>query len=257
MEFLRSGHLRVALFWKGENEKRSMLFRIYSFVQRMKVETVKPFGKNIGKEELKISICDTNKDIAKVFSEIFAKEERVEISCGNILNLTASALISPANSFGDMGGGLDKAIDDFYEGEAQKKVQQHIQQDFFGELPVGVASILKMNYLQFPFLIVAPTMRIPGNVGKTINAYLAMRAILVAVLKYNDATSEKINHIALPSLCTGVGGMPFLEAGEQMSTAISTILNGDYKKVVHPAIAPYVLGAKWVLPDKLNRFREK
>ena len=95
-----------------------MLFRIYRFVQRMKVETVKPFGKNIGEEELKISICDTNKDIAKVFSEVFAKEERVEILCGNILNLTASALVSPANSFGDMGGGVDKAIYDFFDGKA-------------------------------------------------------------------------------------------------------------------------------------------
>jgi O-acetyl-ADP-ribose deacetylase (regulator of RNase III) len=232
-----------------------MLFKIYLFVKRMQVETLKPFGKDIPGDELTISICDQHKDIARVFAQVFASEKRVEVLCGNLLNLSADALVSPANSFGDMGGGLDKAIDDFFDGEAQPKVQQHIQSAFFGELPVGVASILPMGYKQFPFLLIAPTMRIPGNVGKTIHAYLAMRAILVAVLQYNRSSKEPIRHIALSSLCTGVGGMPFIEAAEQMLEAITNILDEEYKTVVHPAIAPYVLGAKWALSEKLNKFK--
>jgi O-acetyl-ADP-ribose deacetylase (regulator of RNase III) len=30
-----------------------------------------------------------------------------------VLHCKADAVVSPANSFGDMGGGLDKALDDF------------------------------------------------------------------------------------------------------------------------------------------------
>jgi O-acetyl-ADP-ribose deacetylase (regulator of RNase III) len=67
-------------------------------------------------------------------------------------------------------------------------------------------------------------MRIPSNVGKTINAYLAMRAVLVAVVKHNRLPAPAIRHIALSSVCTGVGGMPFQEAAEQMQTAITSIL---------------------------------
>lgn len=233
-----------------------IIFLIHSFFKRMQVKTVKPFGKNIGKGDLKISICDKNPDIVNVFAHLFAEEQRVEILQGDILNVSADALVSPANSFGDMSGGLDKAIDDFFEGEAQKKVQAHINNIFFGEIPVGVASIIEMSYRQFSFLIIAPTMRVPSNVGKSINAYLAMRAILVAVLQHNSITSnEKINHIILPSLCTGVGGMPFQEAAEQIYTAILNILDNQWKSVVHPAVAPYALGARWVMPEKRNKYK--
>ncbi len=185
-----------------------------------------------------------------VFARVFAGESNVEVLHGNLLHLTAGALVSPANGFGDMGGGVDKAIGDFFGGQAQKIVQAHIREEFFGEMPVGIASILPMPHRQFPFLIVAPTMRIPGYAGKTINAYLAMRAILVAVTKHNQSNAERINHVAMPSLCTGVGGMPFGEAAGQMHAAVESILKGGYQSVIHPAMAPYATGAKWVWSEQ-------
>ncbi|MDJ1484294.1 macro domain-containing protein [Cytophagaceae bacterium YF14B1] len=221
----------------------------------MRLTIHKPFGKGLADQEVKISICDTNPDIAQIFAEVFADEKRIEVIQGNILNLTADALVSPANSFGDMSGGLDKVIDDFYNGEAQRKAQQYIRHHYFGELPVGMAGILEMKKQPYPHLIIAPTMRIPGNVGKTINAYLAMRAILQAVLIHNFNHEEKIRHIALPSLCTGIGGMPYQEAAEQMFTAIHSILDEDWKLVVHPAMAPYALGPRWALSEKMNKFK--
>lgn len=218
----------------------------------MRVKTVKPFGKGMDNDALKISICDTNGDIARVFAGVFAGEENVEILHGDMLRLTAGALVSPANSFGDMSGGVDKAIDDFFGGQAQQIVQAHIREAFLGEIPVGIASILPMPHRQFPFLVVAPTMRTPGYVGKTINAYLAMRAVLVAVTRHNQSDAGRIDHVALPSLCTGVGGMPFLKAAEQMHAAVENVLKGGYQSVVHPAQAPYVPGAKWTWSEKRN-----
>lgn len=221
----------------------------------MAIRTIKPFGK-ISPGEIKISICDQNPDLVKTFVQIFANINCVEILLGDILNLKADALISPTNSFGDMGGGLDKAIDDFYSGEAQIKVQKYIQEEFYGEMPVGMANILPMNDKQFSFLIMAPTMRIPGNVSLTINAYLALRAILVAVQKYNNQKSQKINHLVLSALCTGVGGMPFQESGEQMLTAIQHISGNHWRQVNHPALAPYPLGAQWIVDKKIGKFRK-
>jgi O-acetyl-ADP-ribose deacetylase (regulator of RNase III) len=227
-----------------------MLNKLHRYFKGMQVEKLKSFGKSLGENELRISICDQNKDVATIFAQIFKEEERIEILCGDLLNISADCIVSPANSFGDMGGGLDKAIDDFFSGKAQTYVQRHIQAEYFGELPVGVASVLSMDSKDYPFLIIAPTMRIPGNVGKSINAYLAMRAILVAVIKHNRFSTPKIKHILMSSLCTGVGGMPYEEAGEQMLKATTNILDEIYKTIVHPAIAPYVLGAKWMLSNK-------
>ena len=229
-----------------------MVRSIVNWFKRMQVNTVKPFGKEMDLDVPRISICDTNREITAVFARVFAGEANVEVRHGNLLHLTAGALVSPANSFGDMGGGLDKAIDNFFGGQAQTRVQAHIREAFLGEMPVGVAAILPMSHGQFPFLIVAPTMRIPGYAGKTINAYLAMRAILVAVTRHNQTHAGKIRHIAVPSLCTGVGGMPYGEAAEQMHAAVENVLKGRYQPIVHPAMAPYATGAKWTWSEKSN-----
>ena len=230
-----------------------MLRKLFYSLKRMQVKTLKPFGNSLSDEDIKISICDQNRDIAEMFAEVFANESRVEVLHGNILNLTADALVSPANSFGDMGGGLDKAIDDLFGGEAQRLTQNRIRTEFFGELPVGLATVLEMHKTQFPFLIVAPTMRIPGNVGKTINAYLAMRAVLTTILKHNFTQATKIRSVAISSLCTGVGGMPHREAAEQMLSAVHSVLEEDWKLVIHPAMAPYALGPRWLQEEKKNR----
>ncbi len=227
-----------------------MVRSIVNWLKRMQVNTLKPFGKDIDRNVLKISICDTNRELAAVFSRVFAGEANVEVLHGNILHLMADALVSPANSFGDMGGGVDKAIDDFFGGQAQLRVQAYIREEFLGEMPVGVAAILPMPHRQFPFVVVAPTMRIPGYAGKTINAYLAMRAILLAVTRHNQSNANGIHHIAVPSLCTGVGGMPYGEAAEQMQAAVENILKGRYQSVIHPAMAPYATGAKWTWSEK-------
>lgn len=232
-----------------------MFLKLYYALKRMQVKTLKPIDKSLEAKDIKISICDQNQEIAHTFAEIFSAEKRVEILQGNILHITAHALVSPANSFGDMSGGLDKAIDDFFDGDAQRKIQNQIRSEFFGEIPVGTATLLEMHHTQFPYLIVAPTMRIPGNVGKSIHAYLAMRAILITVLKHNFTHTTPIQSIAVSSLCTGVGGMPYVEAAEQMLSAIHSILDEDWKLVVHPAMAPYSLGARWVRDEKLNKYK--
>src|SRR5207247_1370786 len=96
----------------------------------------------------------------------------------------------------------------FHQGAAQKAVMAAIAEHFFGELPVGVALVVELSGQRFPFVVAAPTMRIPGSVANTLNAYLAMRAALVAVLRHNKSGGRPIRSLAVPGLGTGVGGMP-------------------------------------------------
>ena len=87
-------------------------------------------------------------------------------------------------------------------------------------------------------------MRVPGNVRESVNAYLAMRGLLVAVLRHNaggssDGIGGAIRSIAVPGLGSGVGGMPYGEAAAQMRAAYASVVEGHWRDVVHPALAPY------------------
>ena len=142
-----------------------------------------------------------------------------------------------------MGGGIDKAIDDFHRG--RRPVMAAISEEFYGELPVGAALVVELPAHRFPFVIAAPTMRYPGNVQGSINAYLAMRGSLVAVLKHNSAGGRQIRSLAVPGLGTGVGGLGYQEAAEQMRAAYDNIVGGEWRNIVHAAQAPFVMGDRW------------
>lgn len=216
----------------------SMSLNLFSSVPG---KCLKPFGHKSASANLYITFCDKHPEVCQALVNEFRSVPEARIIQGNALKIKADAIVSPANSFGDMSGGIDKAIDDFYKGEAQRAAIRVIQKDFLGELPVGAAIVLGMENRKLPHMIVAPTMRIPGNIRGTINAYLAMRAILVAVLKHNERMPAKIQHIVVPALGTGVGRMPFEEAVQQMSKAYQNIMLRQWEDVVHPSVAPFVM----------------
>ena len=156
-------------------------------------------------------------------------------------------MVSPSNSFGYMDGGVEKHIDDYYDGEAQRAVLALIAERFYGELPVGSAAILRMATRRFPYLVVSPTMRVPGdNLGGTINAYLAHRGQhSAAILDHNLGWAPgRIGSVAVPGLGTGVGGMAPDESALQMRAAYDMIVGGGWRSIQHPLQAPFVMRAK-------------
>jgi hypothetical protein len=114
-------------------------------------------------------------------------------------------------------------IDGFFSGLAQAAVQEAIRRDFFNELPVGSAVVVRPSPKK-PVPIYAPTMRVPGNVGTTINAYLAMRAILIAPRKkglrvwlapLSGLASAGLHPMMLPTRCFKHIASSFLESSRQ------------------------------------------
>jgi O-acetyl-ADP-ribose deacetylase (regulator of RNase III) len=115
-------------------------------------------------------------------------------------------MVSPANSFGMMDGGLDLAIRDQLGFSVERKLQEVIVEKHHGELPVGCAVIVATNDRRWRYLITAPTMRVPEPISFTINAYLAFRALLVAVEKFNgDLGKREIDTLVCCGLGTGIG----------------------------------------------------
>jgi O-acetyl-ADP-ribose deacetylase (regulator of RNase III) len=217
-----------------------MLTALFARFRRRHMTTLKPFGRPAA-ADLRISLGDTNAAVAEGLAAAFRAVGCVEVVCGNLLDLSCDAIVSPANSFGDMGGGIDKAIDDFHHGEAQRRVMAAIAEQHLGELPVGAALVVELPASRFPFVIAAPTMRVPGSVEGSINAYLSMRATLVAVLRHNQAQHRPIHSLAVPGLGTGVGGLEAAEAAQQMYAAYDNIIGGRWRGIVHAAQAPYGL----------------
>jgi len=206
--------------------------------RRWRMKTLKPLGTS-ATAGLRLSLGDLDPETSAALAHAFADADAVEVVEGNLLDLECDGIVSPANSFGDMSGGIDKAIDDFHQGAAQKAVMAAIAEQFFGELPVGAALVVELSARRFPFVVAAPTMRIPGSVVGTINAYLAMRAALVAVLRHNEGRA--IRSLAVPGLCTGVGGMHPAEAAGQMRAAYDNVAGGKWRQVCSPVMAPYAL----------------
>ncbi len=183
---------------------------------------------------LQLTICDLRDDCITAIQKRFDQVGSVVVKKCDITKVRTQAWATAGNSFGDMGGGVDRAIDGFFSGRAQTSVQQAIRKDFFSELPVGSAVVVRPSP-EKPILIYAPTMRVPGNISETVNAYLAMRAILIAAVK------ESIGSLACPTLGTGIGGITPEDAADQMYQAYRLIVMGEFSKVVHSLQAPYLM----------------
>lgn len=128
---------------------------------------------------LQLILGDKNPEMIAAWEKFFAGLANVEIRGGNLLMAKADALVSPANSFGFMDGGIDWSISDLFEWKIQSVVQEMINEKPAGELVVGAADVVPTGHERFKFLICAPTMRTPSNAAATVkwsNASRPLRA---------------------------------------------------------------------------------
>src|SRR5579872_7306577 len=101
--------------------------------------------------------------------------------CASIFDVDADAVVSPANSFGYLDGGIDAFYTDHFGPDIQLRVLRQIYEPHAGELVVGTADIVETAHDRIPFLIAAPTMRVPMVLRDSPNPYLAARAVFLRV----------------------------------------------------------------------------
>lgn len=173
----------------------------------------------------KIIIVDRKSEVISALHRAFTDQDAelfdmVEIRQESIENIDADVIVSPANSFGNMDGGVDAAITNLIGFKTVKRLENEILKDWHGELPVGSSITLKCEpESKYDYLISAPTMRVPENVVHTTNAYVAFRAALIAAKKLDVET------ILVPCFCTGWGGMSGVQAAVQMKLAFEQVMN--------------------------------
>lgn len=159
----------------------------------------------------------------------------VSVHRGSIFDLSCDAVVSPANSYGFMDGGIDMLYSEQFGWGVQERLQALIQDKHHGELLVGAAEIVETNSPNLPYLIAAPTMRVPMILQHSVNPYLAARAVLLLV-KFGAFThgsnagkpiAEFVDSIAFPGLGTGVGRIGPNTCARQVRAAIDAVLLGQ------------------------------
>ncbi|NOJ92051.1 Appr-1-p processing protein [Corallococcus coralloides] len=174
----------------------------------------------------KLYLIDRSPQLVRAWTEAFEPFDFVAVREEDFFAIPADAMVSPANSFGIMDGGLDLAIRDTLGLQVQEAVQRAILAEHHGELPVGAAVVVPSGDTRWPLLVAAPTMRIPESVAQTVHAYLAFRAVLLAVKRHNQAAGAPvIRTLVCPGLGTGIGGMDVRRCAVQMRMALMHVID--------------------------------
>lgn len=164
---------------------------------------------------MKLILADTWMPMCDAWDEIAKGFDNVEVHRGSILDLEVEAIVSPANSFGFMDGGIDAAYTQFFGIGVQEELRRRINTFFNNELLVGQAVFVPTEHPQIPFVIAAPTMRIPESLPlNTVNPFLAARAALLV------AKGMGVQTLAMPGLGTATGCVEPENCARQVGVAL-------------------------------------
>ena len=178
-----------------------------------------------------IIFFDNNKEhiniYQKILSNIDSKYNLLFINCEfeDLLNSGILHIaVSPANSYLSMTGGIDRTFAECFPGIENNLRKICIQKKYAVSdttykgtkyiVPVGKCVIAKTMDNRCPFILAAPTMKMPKNISGTNNIYEAMKAILT---KINLITSRIV--IGCCCLGTGIGNMSAEHSAQQIRQA--------------------------------------
>lgn len=158
-------------------------------------------------------LCATDESLAAAWDTITASMgPSVRTHHGSVLDVSADAVVSPANSYGWMRSGIDAVYARSFP-ELEQRVRSAVLAYHGGELPVGEALVVPTGVAAPRWLISSPTMREAGEqlVADTVHPYLAARAVFQlwrdGTLDQGGPVRAAVETIAMPGLGTGVGGV--------------------------------------------------
>ena len=169
-------------------------------------------------------LCAVEEPLARAWLAVADGRPGVRVHRGSVLDIVADAVVSPANSFGWMRGGIDAVYAQAFP-QAEAHVRSAVLAYHGGELPVGEALVVSTGEPEPAWLISAPTMRLSGEPlpADTVHPYLAARAVLRlwqdGRLEDGRLVRDVVRVIAMPGLGTGVGGVAPETCARQVAAA--------------------------------------
>ena len=141
---------------------------------------------------IKIVLIDINPKMIEAWRSSFESNPEVEIVQGSLLDQKTDAWVTPGNSRGHMGAGLDRVIKQFLGDRIQSRLQEEIQRLYLGIMPIGCAVCVPTDLAAPKYLISAPVMGPTSDrVGDTLNVALACAAV--------DDEASKLHQRNLPA----------------------------------------------------------
>ncbi len=174
------------------------------------------------KLSMDIYLLSNDEKMAEAFKKEFANTDNVTVVCDDFVNFMAEhdeveCIVSPANAFGFMSGGYDKAITECFGFELEECVQKYINDNLYGEQPVGTSIIVRIPETK-RYLIHTPTMRLPSPIKDPLVIYQSMRVTLMKAIENN------IKSIVIPAF----GAL----TGKISPTSVAFYMKKGYQQIV-------------------------
>lgn len=163
---------------------------------------------------MKLHLIDINQELVRAWREEFVDLCGVQIHEGDILERAENTVVSPANSYGFMDGGIDRIYTQFFGVKPQEEIRKKIAFRPEGYLPVGAAVFVETGNERIPYMISAPTMSGPEAV-RLENCFFAMSAMLKEAERHSSVVTE----VYCPGLATGIGQVQPETAAKEMASA--------------------------------------
>lgn len=178
---------------------------------------------------MRITLLDKNESIVFWWRQLFEKEmKEMKVNVAfekfdtfmqfNINNV--DAVVSPANSFGLMDGGYDKAIIEYFGNELMEKVQEKIISKCHGEQVIGTSISLEIPNFKGKYLIHSPTMRWPERI---LDPRVIIDCTRTAIL---EAKRLGVEHVVIPAF----GGL----TGKIEPEVIAKCMHCGYERAMDP-----------------------
>jgi O-acetyl-ADP-ribose deacetylase (regulator of RNase III) len=149
---------------------------------------------------------------------------------GDITEQPSGTYVSPANTTGNMDGGLDKLYAELFP-HIQSTVYRVIEEQYGGELTIGNAIMLPTHDEKHPYIIFAPTVEHPGISATSDGIFRAARAIFRKAAG-NNIKMEKIERpdrliqtLLVPGIGTGYGNVAPEISAQQVHNGYMAIRN--------------------------------
>lgn len=165
---------------------------------------------------MQIVLRDLDPEVVLAWTQVFGPYKSITVGSGDLLRANVDAVVSPANSFGFLDGGIDLAYRSFFGLGLQRRLQALLASKWGGELPVGQAALLSTGDSRIKQIIFAPTMRTPTRIDTPEVIFFATRAALVCAL----GAELPIARLGFPGMGTGIGALDPFESARQMKRAL-------------------------------------
>lgn len=178
-----------------------------------------------------VSFVDRSSEVVQRLVSSFSNIKGPRFVCGDIFSQSSGTLISPANSIGNMDGGIDSEYREKFTG-IEDRIQRFIKETHSGKLQIGSAQIVPTYNFQFPYIIFSPTIETPAHPTSEDNIYRASKAIFQTALQFNlrsdISKKDKISHLLIPGLGTGYAQFDPQLSARQVVKAYKDVSN-EYK----------------------------